>query len=228
MEISELIQKLDPGTLLEFLEIDVTDLGDQIYYFHNGGINELNADVTWQGQVYVAFPYEIDGFEMTTSGKFPRPKLKIANVTGLVTPLLKTFDDFIGVKITRKRTFLKYLDAVNFTGGNTSADPNSHFPDDVFYVDRKSSENMAVVEFELASSLDLNKVLLPRRQIIQNTCQWIYKSAECTYAGADAADINDNPGGTPEACGKRLVSCKLRFGNYAVLPYGGFIGAGRL
>ncbi|WP_244818032.1 hypothetical protein [Caballeronia sp. Lep1P3] len=50
----------------------------------------------------------------------------------------------------------------------------------------------------------------------------------CGYAGPPVADINDNPtrDATADASGKRLKSCKLRFGN-GRLPFGGFPGAGR-
>ena len=126
---------------------------------------------------------------------------------------------------------VKYLDAVNFDGGvNPTADPNAIFPDDVYYIDRKSGENRDIVEFELAAAFDLYGVQLPRRQIIQNTCVWKYKSAECGYAGTSYFNENDQPVGSSaqDFCGKRLSSCKLRFGENAELPYGSFPAAGLL
>jgi len=229
MSIAEEIQKLSADTIVELYEIDATALGDQIYRLHSG-TNELNGDLVWQGNTYSAFPVEAEGFELSTDGKMPRPKLRVANVTGLFTGLLKSFDDFIGVKVARKRTFVKYLDAVNFIGGvNPTADVNVYFPDDVYYIDRKSAENRVLIEFELASVLDLNGVKLPRRQIIQNTCQWIYKSGECGYTGTNYFDIYDQATiQENDVCGKRLSSCKLRFGDNAVLPYGAFVGVGRI
>lgn len=228
MSIAEDIQNLSPGAIIELFEVDVTPLGDSIYYLH-AGTNELKGDVVWQTNTYSAFPVIASGFNQTTEGALPRPKLQIANITGLMTSLTKDFDDLIGVKVTRRRTFVKYLDAVNFTGGtNPDADPNVYFPDDIYFIDRKSADNRVVVEFELASSLDLNGVKLPRRQIIQNHCPWAYKGSECGYAGGAVADIYDNPTSDPDedACGKRLNSCKLRFGIYSELPYGGYPGSG--
>jgi hypothetical protein len=35
-------------------------------------------------------------------------------------------------------------------------------------------------------------VVLPRRQIIANVCQWKYRGAECGYTGPPVADANDN------------------------------------
>lgn len=107
-------------------------------------------------------------------------------------------------------------------------DPNARFPDEIWYIDRKSAENNMIVEFELASKYDLAGVMLPRRQLISNLCQWRYRSAECGYTGAGGWDANDAPVSDPsyDACGKRVSSCKLRFGENAELPFGGFPGAG--
>jgi len=140
-----------------------------------------------------------------------------------------TYQDLVGAKITRKRTLAKYLDAVNFEGGvNPTADPSAEFADDVYYVDRKSRETRDVVEFELAASFDLEGVTLPRRQIVQNVCPWRYRGTECGYTGTVYLDANDQAVGSSslDVCGKRLSSCKARFGQNAELPFGGFPAAG--
>ena len=119
---------------------------------------------------------------------------------------------------------MKYLDAVNFTGGvNPTADPNAALDDEIWYIDRKTSENKIYVEWELVSGLDLENNYLPKRQCIQNVCTWKYRSAECSYAGGAVADKNDNPTFQidRDECGKRIASCKLRFPNQQ-LPFGGF------
>lgn len=66
---------------------------------------------------------------------------------------------------------------------NTNADPTAEFARDVYYVDRKASENRISVEFELSAALDLTGVGLPRRQIVQNYCPWQYKGTECGWTG---------------------------------------------
>ena len=113
---------------------------------------------------------------------------------------------------------------------SSSPDPNAEFPEDIYFIDRKASENRMFIEFELASSLDLNGVKLPRRQVLQNICPWIYRSAECSYAGGAVADINDDSVTdlALDVCGKRVVSCKLRHGVTSTLPFGAFVGSGIL
>jgi lambda family phage minor tail protein L len=222
------VQKLNPGQLVDMFELDATAIGGTVIRWHNG-VNALGNDVVWQGNTYSRFPVEATGFLRTAKGTMPRPTLKVANVTGLVGALARELDDLVGAKITRRRTFLKYLDAVNFTGGvNPQADPNCGFPDEIWFVDRKAGENGIFVEFELSAAFDVAGVMLPRRQVIQNVCTWGYRSAECGYTGGPVATINDaaTSDSALDQCGKRLGSCKLRFGTFAELPAGLFPGVG--
>lgn len=233
MSIESEVQNLSPSAIIDLYQLDLTSLGDTVYYFHNG-TNGVTSDVVWQGQAYTPFPIETDGYEVTAQGEVPRPRIRVSNILGVISTLMSSFDDLIGAKFTRKRTFLKYLDAVNFTGGvNPDADPTVEFVDEVYFIDRKVAENPEFVEFELTSPWDVQGVKLPNRQIIQNTCPWVYRGAECGYAGGDVADINNNEVGDPayngtDACAKNVRACELRFGENATLPFGGFPGAGKL
>lgn len=472
------IQKLNPGALVDLFELDATALGGEVLRWH-AGVNGLGNDIVWQGNTYARFPVEASGFAKSGQGQLPRPKIQVANVTGLVGALARELNDLVGAKLIRRRTFVRYLDSANFppimlgspafvsrastgtyygstgllltagvdvprythhpqtlaslglllegsatnllkyseqldnsanwlktrstvtanatvapdgnstadlvsqsatsdwyiyqpatltagvtycssvyfkpsatatssisvylhstafgsniavgwdrnqdaavafsnnplafgldklpngwrrlwlsgtatttvttnfaalywsrtgtmgtyTGapdpagqgyylwggqlevgstptsyiptvastvtraadistttlpGNPTADPNCGFPDEVWFVDRKVSENGIFVEFELTAAFDVIGVMLPRRQCIQNVCTWRYRSAECSYTGGPVADITDAPtsNAAQDQCGKRLASCKLRFGQYAELPFGGFPGTG--
>jgi len=226
--ITSEIQKLAPSAIVDLFILDLTELGGSVYRFH-AGTNNLRQDIVWQANTYTAFPVQATGFEYNGNGQLPRPKFVAANLTGVLSLLAITYADLIGAKVTRKRTLKKYLDAVNFTGGvNPDADPTAEFPDEIYYVDRKSAETRDVVEFELSASFDVQGVKLPRRQIIQNVCPWRYKGTECGYAGTNYFDVNDNAVGSvaQDVCGKRLESCQLRFGTTAELPFGGFPAAG--
>lgn len=242
-------QSLDPSAIISLYQADLTSFsGGTILYFTNEK-NEKFQDIVWQGITYTAIPIEVKGFETRGGGQFPRPILRLSNYAGVMSGLAEQFDDLVGVKLTRKRTRAKYLDAINFTAGNVNADPNTFYPDDIFYINRKISESRHSVEWELTSALDISGIKLPRRQIIQNMCAWRYRRwtgttwdytgvSECSYTGTVYANILDETevivDGIPvpitpaqDICGKRLSSCKLRFPEVtAVLPYGGFPGSG--
>lgn len=225
------VQKLAPGSVIDLFQLDATAQlgGGSILYFHPG-VNELNETIYWDGQAYLRYPIDIEGFEYSTSGTLPKPKIKIANISGVISTLIHGNDDILGAKLTRIRTFIKYLDAVNFVGGVNpygTPDPTCSFNDEVWFIDRKSSENLIYIEFELSSAFDVTGVKLPKRTCIQNVCTWRYRSAECGYAGSNYWNTSDAPVGllSLDVCGKRLSSCKLRFpAANAPLPYGGFPG----
>lgn len=227
MTIKGDVQGLSPGAIIELFQLDLTPFNAPIVYFH-AGTNELGNDVIWQGQTYQRYPVQAGGFEWKGQGTLPRPKLVTSNVMGTMSALCRIYGDMVGAKVTRKRTLLRYLDAVNFEAGNPDANPDEFFPDDIFYINQKTSENAEAIEFELAVAFDVEGVQLPRRQVIRNSCPWKYRGDGCGYAGGPVADINDTPTSDPSAdqCGKRLTSCKLRYPS-GTIPYGGFPGAGQ-
>jgi len=227
--VSEL-QKLAPSAIIELYQLDLTNFGDQVYYFH-AGTNGLKEPIVWQGQEYSPFSVQITGFEVSAGGQMPRPTLVVSNVLGLITALVLAYKDMLGAKVTRKRTMQKYLDGVNFAGGvNPTEDQTAEFTDDVFFIETKKKETPEFIEFELASSFDVQGVQIPKRQIIQNVCTWKYRGAECGYTGTNYFNANDEVVATSgqDVCGKRLSSCKVRFGDFDELPYGGFPAAGLL
>jgi lambda family phage minor tail protein L len=203
-----------------------------IIYFHSG-VSAVGEDIIWQSRKYYAYPIYADGFEQSGTGQFPRPVLRVANALSIISQYLESFDDLLGATVKRRRTYVKYLDGVNFGGSNPTADPTAELPIETFRIDRKSSENDLAVEFELAAPWDVEGVQLPRRTIVKNVCAWRYKGSECGYVlptGAGAKYWNEFDKlttRTSDKCSKTLSGCAKRFTNaYEGLPYGGFPGAG--
>jgi lambda family phage minor tail protein L len=229
--VYEELAALAPSAIIELFELtlDSTLHGStDTYRWHNGCNANVTGNITWNGNAYARLPVKADGFEYSNTGTLPRPTLTISNLDGTITTLLLLVNattpgnDLGGATVKRIRTLKKYLD------GEAAADPHAKFPDEVWYVDRKASENRDSVSFELASKFDLAGVMIPKRQIIANICQWKYRSTECGYTGSNYFDVNDNTVGVlaEDRCGKRLSSCKLRFGETAELPFGSFPSAG--
>lgn len=220
MTVRSDVSQLEPLQLVTMFTWDATAIGDnQVFHWHPGTTVE-NGPIVWQGVTYDPFPIEASGFELDSAGKLPRPTLRAANIGGILGQYLRSMGDGLNAKVTRKRTLGKYLDAVNFPDGNPYADPTTSFPDDVFYVSRKVSENPVFIEIELAVKFDVEGIMLPRRQVIAGTCQWVYRSAECSYAGPPVYNDPVYPG--QDICGKTLAACKLRFGQYGVLRTSAF------
>jgi lambda family phage minor tail protein L len=218
------VARLAPLTMVEMFEYNGAPIGDPTIFRWHPGTTVADNAIVWQGITYQPFPIESTGFEMTAAGKLPRPTLRASNIGGSLGAFLRSVKDGLGAAIYRRRTLGKYLDAVNFPGGNPNADPNTSFPDEIFIISRKVSENPIFIEIELAVPFDVAGVQLPWRQVIAGTCQWLYRGPDCGYAGPPVQDVNGNPTSDPalDMCRKTLTACKARFGEMGVLPTSAF------
>lgn len=241
-EVRKELASLYPSAIVELFEVRTTDVlhgACEITRFHAGvNAKAVSGHLVWAGETYYAWPVEAEGFEVNGGGSLPRPKIRIANIEGTITALLLELlvfgssADLAGAQVKRIRTLARFLDAENFEGDVNpfgTPDPEASLPDEIYYIDRKSSETREFVEFELVAAFDLANVRLPRRQCLNNICQWVYKGEECGYEGSSYFDENDDPVITEaqDVCGKRLTSCEARFGATAELPYGGYPGVGQ-
>ena len=192
--VSEL-QKINPSSIVELFQLELnTDIhgSNTKYYFHNGTNNNENSNVIFDNIEYTKMPIEADGFEF--NGKqLPRPRLTISNILGTFTTILLTLPQGLeGAKVTRIRTLERYIDNTNFTGGQIllengsnllledgsainmesglnpfgTPDPTATFPNEIYYIDRKVTENRDIIQFELTASFDLDGVRLPKRQVL--------------------------------------------------------------
>ncbi|EJH4505442.1 phage minor tail protein L [Cronobacter malonaticus] len=230
MGIKADIQSLSPSALIELFVLDMSNTTSGGKRYFHAGTNELSQPIIWQGISYEPWPIVASGFDKSGQGTLPRPKIQVSNFGGTVSAEVQANDDLVGCKITRKLTLARFLDAANFEDGNPTADPNQHFPDEMWFIEQKTLETHQVVEFELSSVFDLMGVQLPYRQIIKNTCPWKYRGAECGYTGP-YFDKNNRQTmlSAADYCTKRYDSCKARKNFFAngVIHFGGFIGATR-
>ena len=235
--VYEELSVLAPSAIIEMFELHLDSTlhgSSDIYRWHSGINDQVSANIVWNGNTYSRIPVRAEGFEYRNTGTLPRPTLTVANLDGAMTTILLLVNattagnDLAGAELRRIRTLKKFLDAANFSGGNANADPYASMPEERYYIDRKTSESRDAIVFELASKFDLAGQMIPKRQCIANVCQWEYRSSECSYTGSNFFDIDDNTVGTlaEDACGKRLSSCKKRFGTHGELPFGSFPGVG--
>ena len=114
------VNGLEPGELIDLFELDMSTgtaaASVPIFRWHSG-YNENLQEIVWQGNRYSAFPIEADGFEWSGAGSIPKPTLTVANITSLLSSAIDSYDDLVGSKVTRKRTFAKYLDSYCYVGG---------------------------------------------------------------------------------------------------------------
>ena len=171
------LQSINPSAVIELFTLQLSTAlhgANTIYRFHAGSNLNANGKIVWASNEYLRFPVQASGFAFQR-GKIPRPKITISNATGLMSSILlevnntTTGNDLTGAKVTRIRTLARYLDAINFADqSNPTADSNAEFPKEIYLIDRKSTENREIVEFELAAPTDIAGVRIPGRQATRN------------------------------------------------------------
>jgi lambda family phage minor tail protein L len=221
-------QKFAPSNLITLFQLDCTAIGGPVLLFT--GSQDSAGPIIFNGQTYSPVPIEASGFEISSTGSLPTPTIKILNIPEIQAGVI-AMKDLVGATLYRIRTFATFLD------DGATPDPNAHYPIDIWTVDRKSNQNKVYIEWELAATTDQQGRKIPGRQVLQNFCNHIYRSynalsgtfdyskATCPYTGTTYLDINDNScAASADVCGKKLTSCKGRFGSTAELPTRAFPG----
>jgi phage-related protein len=250
--------KLEPSAIIELFEIHLTTpvngVSDELYF--HAGTNEINTSIVFNNIAYDPAPVEADGFIKATKGALPRPTLRVANLESTISSIINTpGQNILGATVKRVRTCQRFLDSINFFGQefiyedgtvaitengeilvfatHDTSDPFARFPDETYIIERITEENREFVEIELASSLDVSNLFLPRRRIV-DSCPWKYRdAATCGYdisrypVGHTVDSTFDAPqtcqgGSATDVCAKTREACEARYGDRVWLPFGGF------
>ena len=170
------IQKVNPSAIIELFTLTLDNAlhgATTVYRFHAGTNLDANGKIVWAGNEYLRFPVEATGFAYQR-GQLPRPTLTVSNMgSHSISAILLTVNqttagnDLTGAKVVRIRTMARFLDAANFSGATNpfgTPDSTAEFPQEIYYIDRKKSENREVVSWELAAVFDLAGIRSPKRQ----------------------------------------------------------------
>jgi len=223
VDIASDVQNLGTGELINLYEIDLSTIpdGSGILRFTDSIDNDYTP-IYFNSQSYTPINLETSGFEMSGEGQLPTPTIRVSNVLLTFAPYNYSYEDLVGVKFTRRRTFKKYLD------GESEADPSAEFPKDIFVISRIVAQNKYMIEYELSSYMDFQGTKLPKRQIIRDTCthkyryysdgDFIYTLATCPYT-RDSATVPSyfnrvgiyTTTASEDVCGQSLADCEVRY-----------------
>jgi lambda family phage minor tail protein L len=172
-------------------------------------------DTTWLGEQWSHLDAKTSGFE-SNGRTLPKPKISIANIQNTIGSLVQLYDDLLGATLYRYRTLESYLQV-----GSAEL-----LQVEQWTIQQKTTHTNLAIEWEL-SVLNLENTYCPGRAYRSNYCASQYRDpTTCGYNGPPVADINDNPvfSMALDKCGRKLGSCKLRFGANAELPIDYFPG----
>lgn len=161
--------KLQPDTFIELYDLDASTLQDAqgnsgvVTYITNTPTGGGTSPLLWRGNNYFPVPFEVAGVAESADGNAPsRPTIAISNVDKFLLAAVLTLGDLVGMRVTRWRTFYKFLD------GQPDANPLMHYPIQQWTVSKKMSHSRSGIQFEMSSPLDRPGLRLPRKQILRD------------------------------------------------------------
>lgn len=159
-----------------------------------------NEDVTWNGETWIAFPFDIEDVGEDSQGEFPAVQIRVGNVTRAVQYYVEQADGAVGSSVTLRIVHSEHLDQTT---------PEI---EEAFAV-TKTVCDAQYVSFTLGGAYPITS-RRPARRFLKNFCPFQYKGVECAATSA-ATD-----------CDHSLAACKARsnsgrFGGEPAIPMGG-------
>jgi len=149
--INSHIHEIEPSTPIFLYEIDLNEIKpasvsypnkngpvkDGVIRVHNDfNLFNINRGVIyWRGNYYFPFPIYGEQFDITSNGTIPTPRIKFSSqflddefnsFYKYIRMQINELKDIVGSKVTRRKTFVRYLSPNNFPAG---VNPFNNFTD---------------------------------------------------------------------------------------------------
>ncbi|MFZ2447488.1 MAG: hypothetical protein WAW37_14125 [Syntrophobacteraceae bacterium] len=183
-----------PDPWLVLLEISLAS-GTKFHFCSN------SKDVTFAGQVYIAFPFYLEPTRQASKGEIPTVSLRVCNVTQLIHSYLEDLGGAVGAEVT-----VRVVSAAHLSENYSELEM-------VFSV-LSTEADAEWITFSLGSASPLRK-RFPQHRHIALHCNWEFRGFECAYAGAETE------------CDRTFKRCEqigntARFGGYPGLNLKGW------
>lgn len=146
---------------VELYVLDLTALGGAVYHYTNN-ISAIGGSLSFNGVPYTAIPIKSEGWNFVSTGQAPKPTLTVGNVQKNLLALVVSLGDMVGAKVTRYRTYEKYLD------NGATPDGSKFLGPEVFLIEQKIAHNKTFISWQLTSIIDRFGMKLPRRQVLKD------------------------------------------------------------
>jgi phage-related protein len=160
-------------------------------------------DITWNGQTWTAYPFEIDTVQQTKN-EIPNIPVKLSNVTGVLERIVEQYNGFTDHEVILRVINSKY-------SSNTIPELEEHFT-----VNSVSTDSEFAV-FNLGGAQAI-VTRFPFRRVSKDWCQYRYKDPECAATSPLTT------------CAKTLKECRernnsVRFGGTPSMTLGGIMSS---
>lgn len=179
---------------LIMVDIDLTGMGGPMFH-----LVANNEDITFQTREYVACPINVELPKESSKGEIPSLKLSISNVTRFLQVEFEKYSGGVGSPVT-----------FYIVNAGLLTENYAELTMDFDIISASCTSQWA--EISLGASNPLRR-RFPLHRYIAAHCNWLYKGAECAYAGALTT------------CKRNLEDCIAhsnapRFGGYRGLASG--------
>jgi len=184
------------GNWLILLEIVLTD-GQEIRVCRN------TDDVLWDGETWVAFPFELDDMAEMSAGEVPQLAVRLGNQTKAIQQYLESGNGGVGATVT-----------IRVVHKPKDEDPTGSAEIEMAYVCTGCSATSEWATFTLGTGNPFRK-RFPRNRVFKNICRWGFKSVQCGFVETELLPY--------ATCNKTLSACRERQNSKR---FGGFPAAG--
>lgn len=166
-----------------------------------------NTDaITWRGETWLPFPFEIDEITETSKNELPRVDIRVGNVNRTIEAYLEDYDVYVKTNGPQRIQVSVYVVNTNDLANTTPAtEYNFHL--------KQPKANAKWATFSLGA---INTFMrrVPQGRTLRNVCRFKFKGARCGYSGAATS------------CNKTLTTCRslnnsTRFGGFPGAGFGG-------
>lgn len=156
------LQKSEQGSaFVELYSVDATAFGGSLYYFCNQK-NISGGNVVFGGITYQAMPIQVTGWDLSSTGTSAKPTLSISNLSKVLLAAVISQGDLVGAKVTRTRTFAKFL------ADGATPNATAFIGPDKMVIEQKTFHDRSMIQFQLSSVMDRMGMKLPRRQVLKD------------------------------------------------------------
>ena len=170
-----------------------------------------NENVTWPvtaGDLYTAFPFDIDETMDDSKGEVPSITLKVSNVTRILEPYLETQEGLVDSEVE-----IYVVNSTKVTTPSQGAGVNNNNPEIELNFDVLSSNADAQWVYFILGAMNPWNKRFPRNKVYKNICRYYdFGGDRCQYAGAETT------------CDRSLDTCRNTMDNS--INFGGFPGVG--
>jgi lambda family phage minor tail protein L len=153
------IYRLSQPALISLFELDLNPVGfNLVLRFCNE--QDTAGDISWNGNSYTKYPIDAKGLERSLNGGLPTSELRVSNVSGVASTLIRNYKDLCGAKMTRYKIWEFNLDGR--PGRNGAAIEETQ----VWYLTRYD-DNDLVVTFQLKHPIEISNRKFPARRMAQ-------------------------------------------------------------